>query len=322
MISFKKGVNMSWANKNVLVTGGLGFIGSHLVEKLVSLGANVTAVDIVNENNISNLEGIKDSVKILNCDVSNLGDVKSLPNFDVIFHLAAFAYPKFCEDNPELAFRTNVDGVFNILNHARKTDVKRFIFTSTAQLYGRYPKYIPIDEQHPIDFSESVYNLTKFYGENLCTLFYEKYGLPVTFFRLFNTFGPRQGPEYFIPTVILQALTKNVVELWSDKPTRDFTYVADTVNALISAAESDHRGGPINIGSGDETRVADIAKHIADKLNAELKFLNKDVIGSMRLCCDNSYARRHINWKPEVAFKDGLNKTIEWYKNNLSKFKP
>lgn len=312
---------MDWKNRNVLVTGGLGFLGSNLTTKLVNAGANVTVVDIVNDKNKLNISEIKDSVKIINCDISNVDDVKKLEDHDVIFHLAAFAYPKFCEDNPELAFRTNVDGVFNVLNHALRSESEKFIFPSTAQLYGKYPKYIPIDEQHPTNFSESIYNLTKYYGENLCSLFYEKYGLSTVFFRLFNAFGPKQGSEYFIPTTILQGLTKKSIELWSDKPTRDFTYVDDTVDAFIKAAESDFCGGPINIGSGNEIRVGDIVNRLSQILVAEVKFLNKDVIGSMRLCCDNSYARKKIGWAPRVSFDDGLKRTVDWYREHLSNFK-
>jgi nucleoside-diphosphate-sugar epimerase len=312
---------MDWKNKNVLVTGGLGFLGSNLVVRLVKLGANVTTVDLVNNKNLLNVSEVKDNIKIVNCDISNVEDVKKLEKHDIVFHLAAFAYPKFCEENPELAFRTNVDGVFNVLNHALRSGADKFIFPSTAQLYGKYPKYLPIDEQHPTNFSESIYNLTKFYGENLCNLFYEKYGLSTIYFRLFNAFGPKQGPEYFMPTTILQGLIKKSIELWSDKPTRDFTYVDDTVNAFIKAAESDFCGGPINIGSGNEIRVGEIVNRLSQMLGAEVKFLNKDVIGSMRLCCDNTYAKKKIGWKPEVSFDEGLKKTIDWYTNNLSRFK-
>jgi len=305
---------MNWKDKTALITGGSGFIGSHLADYLVRLGANVIVGDLISVVGIRNLEDLKNNLKIVEFDVTNTQNLNELrEKLDFIFHLAAMAYPIKCEENPELAFKTNVEGTFNILNYALNNGVQKIIFPSSAQLYGKYPKYLPIDEKHPIDISESIYNLTKRMGEELCDLFYEKHGLPVLFFRMFNSFGPKQAIEYFIPTVILQALKKKSIELWSDKPTRDFMFVEDTVRALVRGAEVEYCGGPINIGYGKEINVGDIARQIATTFNIDVKFLNKEVWGAMRMCCNNTKAQGILKWKPEISFEEGLNRTIKWY---------
>lgn len=294
---------MKWKGTRSVVTGGSGFIGSHLVDRLLGLGSEVILVDTVKPE--------RDDVIFVENDISKGVAVEG--EVDVAFHLAALAYPKACNDNPSLAFAVNATGTLNMLTFAQEKEVKKFLFPSSAQLYGRYPKYLPVDEKHPIDYQGNFYNLTKKIGEDLCTSYYERLGLPVVFFRLFNSFGPRQHRDYLIPTIIHQALEDGKIELWNEKPTRDFTFVDDTVNAFVKAAESDFCGGPINIGSGRETAVGDIARQIAKTLGAEITFLNKEVIGSMRMCCDRTNAQK-IGWSPAVGFEYGLAKTIEWFK--------
>lgn len=312
--------NDFWKGKKVLITGGLGFIGSHLAEKLLKFDAVVTIVDLP-EVSTKNVESVEDKLNIVYCDVSDIKEVKKInEKFDIIFHLAASASPSFCEKNQEIAFKNNVIGTFNMLKYSSDNKVKKLIFPSSAQLYGS-PKYLPIDEKHPIEFSDNYYCLTKKMGEDLCNIFNKKYGLPVIFFRLFNVFGPRQSSEYFIPTLILQGLNKKIVDLWTDKPTRDFVFVDDTVKVLMKAAESDFCGGPINIGTGREIKVGDAANQIAEKLNVKLNFLNKEVSGSPRLCCNNTLAKEILNWESETSFEDGIKITLKWYEDNLNMFK-
>jgi len=313
---------MDWKNKNALITGAAGFLGSHLTEALNNLGANVIAVDLISQFGSANIDHLKDKIKIIDTDITNEKDFEKITDdVDYIFHLAAYAVPSMCEKNPDIAFRTNVQGTFNVMRFVVKKDVEKFIFPSSALLYGRYPQYLPIDEKHPIEFSGNIYNATKKIGEDLCLHFHEKHNLPVVFFRLFNAFGPRQSSYYFIPTVIVQAMKTKQIELWSEKPTRDFTFVSDTISAFIKAAESKYIGGPINIGSGREIKTGDIARQIANSFGAEIKFLNKEVTGSMRLQCDNTKAREILGWKPTVPFEDGLDKTIQWFKENSDKIK-
>jgi nucleoside-diphosphate-sugar epimerase len=308
-----------WKDKKVMITGGLGFIGSHLAEKLLKFDADVTIIDLPGVST-KNVESVEDKLNIIYCDVSDIKEVKKInEKFDTIFHLAASASPSFCEKNQEIAFRNNVIGTFNMLKYSFDNKVKKFIFPSSAQLYDS-PKYLPIDEKHSVEFLDNYYTLTKKMGEDLCNIFNKKYGLPIIFLRLFNTFGPRQSSDYFMPTLILQGLNKKVVELWNDKPTRDFVFVDDTVRALMMAAESNFCGGPINIGTGRETKVGDIANQVAEKLNVKINFLNKEVVGAPRLCCNNSLAKEILKWEPKTSLEDGIKITIKWYEDNLNKY--
>jgi len=311
-----------WKDKKVLVTGGLGFLGSHLANRLLDYKADVIVVDLPGVDK-KNLENGKDKLSIVDCDVSSRKIVEKRidKNISIVFHLAANAIPSFCEKNPEITFKNNVIGTFNILKFSLDNKIEKLIFSSTAQLYGRYPKYLPIDEKHPIEYFDNVYSFTKKLDEDLCEIFYRKYGLPLIYLRLFNAFGPRQTTDFLIPSLISQGLEKNTIELWSDKPTRDFTFVHDTITALMGAAESSFCGGPINVGSGREIKVADVAQQIAKQINAKLNFLNKEVVGSMRLRCDNTLAKNILNWEPKIDFPVGLNKTVEWFKKNKKKRK-
>ncbi len=308
---------MDWKNKKVLITGGSGFIGSNLADKLVELGADVTILDVNFSNNVKHLDG---QVTFLNKDITEYNF--TLPdNYDYIFHLAAYTSPSINNEQYDIAFKINVLGTYNILKSALKIEsLRKLVFTSTALLYGE-PRYLPIDEKHPVQVVDiyktgDIYRVSKKLGEDMCTTFIREYNLPIVFLRLFNTFGPRQDTEFLIPKVISQAVKNNSVEIWTDKPTRDFVFINDTVSALIKAAEADFIGGPINIGCGREIKIIDIAKQITDSFGAKLTVLNKQVPGSTRLCCDNSLAKKILGWEPKTSFEEGLNLTTDWFKEN------
>lgn len=301
-----------WKEKNVLITGGAGFVGSHLAEALLERGANITILDnfaITLDNNIAHL---RERVRLIDHDVTG-GGLK-FQRYDCIYHLAALAAPNQCEKYPTDAFRVNVQGTFNIFKSAVASGVGKVVFPSSALIYGTNPKYIPIDEKHPISATENVYCITKKLGEDLCRSFEEEHSLPITVLRLFNTFGPRQTPDYLIPTIIRQAMDNGVVELWSDKPTRDFNFVHNTISALIAVGESDLGGDIYNVGSGEEISIREIAETISSEFDAKLNFLNKEVIGSIHLRCDNSRMKEVFGWRPSVSFREGLARTIKWYK--------
>lgn len=308
---------MNWKNRSVLVTGGAGFIGSNLVEVLLRKGARVYVADLFPRSAGINLRSLPGAVRKIRCDLSEPSCRKKLPkSIDYIFHLAAMANPNECERDPVRAYACNVLTLLNVLIYAKEARPRRVVFPSSAYLYGD-PKYLPVDEKHPLDYVKSIYNTTKKAGEDICDIFHKKFGIPVVYLRLFTTFGPKQSTTYFIPTVLVQSLKNPRIELWSDKPTRDFTYVSDTVAALMRAAGSRAFCDPINIGSGKELRTREIADYLAHLLGADVSFLGKKVIGPMRMCCDNRKAKRLLKWHPLISFEHGLVKTINWYKHLL-----
>lgn len=310
-------IKMDWSDKKVLVTGGAGFIGSHLSETLLKLGANVTVLDLISKVGTTKINDFKDSIKVIDFDITEKENFHNLEtDYDYIFHMAGVTSAYEFEKNPELGFKTNVEGTRNMLEFATKNNIKKFIFPSTAFVYGKLPQYIPIDEKHPIDISNNFYSQSKKQGEELCEAYRTSHNLPVIIFRLFTTFGPRQSKDYFFPTIILQAIKTGVVEIWSESPKRDFVYVQDTVNALIKGAESDFVGGPINIGSGSEVSIGEIGRSIASRFSVEFRSLNKDVLGPSRLLCNNSLAQNILAWQPQVSFEEGLENTINWFLSN------
>lgn len=307
---------MSWKGKDVLVTGGAGFIGSHLCEALIGKGCNVTIIDKNLDSEIRALYS-NSRVEIVNQDIiSGLSQLKD--SYDYIFHLAAYAVPTLCERNPVEAFLTNVRGTYELLKYATNTKSGKVAFTSTALLYGRDPLYLPIDEKHPVDGTDNVYSITKKLGEDICRAFRARYKMPIAILRLFNTYGPRQADEYLIPTMIKQAMDDGMIELWSDKPQRDFNYVLNVVDALLTVAESDAMADVLNVGSGEEVSISSIARIVASEFDAEVKFLNKEVIGSLRSQCDYKLMSSTYNWKPKVSFNEGLTATIRYFKEKES----
>jgi len=298
---------MFWNSKKVLVTGSSGFIGTHLVNHLLSKNADVTALDIKLPNTIENNSKFHSIVFDINKDQLPIDS-----DFDVIFHLAATAAPLYCQEHPEIAFNTNVHGLYNVVNFAAQNNIPKLVFTSSAQLYGRDPQYLPIDEKHTLDPTQNVYTVTKKLGEDICNMFQGKNITSFTIFRLFNVFGPFQNYDYFIPTMIRQAIEKGKIELWSKKPTRDWNYVDNAIEALLKAGESEI-SNIFNVGGGIEIPTEVLAHKISSKYNADLKFLDKEVSGSLRLQCDYSKIKDVLGWEPKISFEKGLEQTLNWY---------
>ena len=304
--------DFSWKDRPVLITGGAGFLGSHLIESLLLRGAKITCLDSLDEP--WRLKHLLREINYVSTDVAYWVYDEKI-KFDSIFHLAAFSFPYAVQNKPELAYRQNVMITANMLSIAYKYKIRKFIFTSAGALYSNIPSYLPIDEKHPIDPSQSVYATTKRIGEMLCDDFFRWYGLPVLYFRLFNTYGPRQALEYLVPSFVIEASTKGSINVRNEKIRRDFTYVTDMVEGLIKGAESDYNGGPINLGSGKEHSIGEMAKKIAALVGIEkVVSLNEKVFGPERHVCDNSLARRVLNWKPAVTLEEGLRLTVDAYK--------
>ena len=302
-----------WKGRSVLVTGGAGFLGFHLVEALVRGGARVAVLDCLEEP--VKLRGLLDKIKYIKGDASDWeGPSRDQGEIEVIFHLAAFSAPAAAQAEPELTYRKNVRGTANLLGTARNCNVQKFIFVSAGSLYTTPPEYLPIDEKHPIDPYQGVYVTTKRIGELLCDDFQKNYGVPTLYFRLFNTYGPRQSLPFLIPSFYAEAMEKGSITVKNGSIRRDFTYCTDMVEALLRGGAADYCGGPLNLGSGVEHRVEEIARKVGEILGVEVKCLNQEVFGPTRAVCDNSLAKQVLGWRPTHSLDEGLRLTLQSFK--------
>lgn len=311
------------AGTKVLVTGAAGFVGSHLVERLLVEGARVRAfLRYDSQNRIGHLAELKDSeresIEIIRGDLKDPEAVlRATDGCSVVFHLGALIAIPFSYQNPTDYVQTNVVGTLHVLNACLKSKVARLIHTSTSEVYGT-ARHVPITLDHPRQ-AQSPYSASKIAADALAVSYARSFDLPAVILRPFNTFGPRQSPRAVIPTIIRQALTGNTVRLGSAHPTRDFLYVDDTVNGFIAAAKSDlSPGTELHIGTGSETRIADIVTMTETILKKKLTTLTEeervrpDASEVERLVCDYSEAKRLTGWEPHVPFAEGLRRTIVW----------
>lgn len=298
---------MDWNGLVVTVTGGAGFLGSHLVDRLTELGARVRVLDNLSAANATR-NGHAEFIRV---DVLDADQVAAaVRGSDVVFHLAAISNPRACNANPGLAFDVNVAGTKRVLEAAR--GARRVVFLSSAAVYGD-PVRLPIDESHPLN-GQDVYALSKLAAEQVCRM-YARAGLPVTIIRNFNTFGPRQSPEFLIPQVITQAVQTGRVEIWNREPVRDYLYVDNLVDALRAVVESEATVGEVlNVGSGVGTRTGDLAERLSLLLGVPFTCLDKPVTGSRELVADTQKLRRLAGWQPIVPFEVGLERTVAYYR--------
>ena len=318
---------MNWKKAKVLVTGANGFIGSHLSEHLVNLGAKVSVLLEYNPNNY--LGHLKFLQKNMLSEMEQiLGDIrdpelikKIVKGKDTIFHLGALVSIPYSFINPREVFEVNAEGTLNILLAARDQEVNKIVTTSTSEVYGT-ALYTPIDENHPLQ-AQSPYAASKIAADKIAESFYKTYDLPVAIIRPFNTYGPRQSDRAIIPTIIIQALKKSTINIGSTTPRRDLSYISDTIDGFMKIAESKKSiGQVINIGSGKDISIGELVEMILLIMNRQIKIIsnekrkrpNKSEV--MRLLCDNTKAKKIVNWMPKVSLKEGLNMTIEWIKNN------
>lgn len=330
---------MDMRDCKILVTGADGFIGSHLTEELILKGYDVRAFVFYNSfNSLGWLDysppDIKKSLDIFMGDIRDPHGVKqAMKGCDVVFHLAALIGIPYSYHSPDTYIDTNVKGTLNIVQAARELDIKKIIHTSTSEVYGT-AKYVPMTEDHPLQ-GQSPYSASKIGGDHIAMSFYHAFGTPVSIVRPFNTYGPRQSARAVIPTIITQiANGKRTMQLGSLHPTRDFSYIADSVRGFITIAESDKSVGEvINIGSNFEISIGDTAKLIADVMEADIDIETNDErirpVNSEveRLWADNTKAKKMTGWKPEYGGSDGfikgLKETVEWFINpeNIKKYK-
>ena len=323
----------------ILITGADGFIGSHLTERLVSEGFNVRAFVLYNSfsswgwlDDCPSL--IKDNLEVFLGDIRDPFGVKeAMKNCDAVLHLAALIAIPYSYHSPDVYVDTNIKGTLNILQAARELGVTRIIHTSTSEVYGT-AQFVPITEDHPL-LAQSPYAASKIAADQLAHSFYASFGLPVVTIRPFNTYGPRQSARAVIPTIITQiAGGANKIKLGSIHPTRDFSYISDTVDGFISALKSDKGVGEIfNLGSNFEISIRDTVDIIAHIMNASVELITDEVrlrpenSEVERLWAENRKAKKIFNWDPSYVgregFIKGLTETVDWFSQpqNLKKYK-
>ncbi len=304
-----------WGATTVAVTGGAGFLGSHLAERFAQEGARVVVLDNFSAADPNGVEALRRAgVETRHVDILEPCSLReALDDADVVLHLAALSNPRVCRDQIERGFDVNVVGVKNVIEASPAA--RRLVFLSSAAVYGN-PQRIPMAEDHPTNGTEP-YALGKLMGELVCQM-YMQAGRAITVVRNFNTFGPRQAPGFLIPTIITQALEKGAVEIWNGDPVRDFLYVEDFVDAIVRLVQTPEAvGQTVNVGSGARTRVGDLARQISELL--EVPFTDKriPVNGSRELVCDNHRLRTLTGWQPRVNIQEGLRRTIEHYRTVL-----
>jgi len=320
-----------WQNKTVLVTGAGGFIGSHLVERLHAEGAQVRAFVRYNSRGDPGLirqlaPAITAQIQVIGGDIRDASAIlQATEKVDLVFHLGALISIPYSYLHPREVAESNFLGTLNVLLACRQNQVARLVHISTSEVYGT-GRYTPMDESHPLQ-GQSPYSASKIGADKLAESFYCTYGLPVVTVRPFNTFGPRQSGRAVIPTIITQALTADSIQLGNLDTLRDFTYVDDTVDGFIKAAEAAQvEGQTFNLGTGRGIRVGELAARITQIVGRQVEVrqdparLRPDKSEVLQLLSDNSLARQVLQWEPRVSLDKGLARTIEWIRSHLDMY--
>jgi len=315
----------------VVVTGAGGFIGSHLAEHLVREGARVRAfVHYRSDGGLGWLTGSAESKKmeIVAGDIRDAERIRwACRGADTVFHLAALIGIPYSSLAPAAYIATNVMGTHHVLEASREAAVSSIVVVSTSEVYGTAQR-VPMDEGHPVS-AQSPYAATKIALEQLALSYHRAFGLPAKVVRPFNTFGPRQSARAVIPAIVAQmAGGQRPVRVGNTGPTRDFTFVSDTVKGLVAVADCpDLEGDIANIGSGHEVSIEALIGEIAGLMGVAPEWISEEshrrteAVEVARLCCDASKVRRMTGWAPRVAFKDGLSETIGWIRSNLHRYR-
>lgn len=314
------------------MTGAGGFIGSHLIEALVSQGAVVRAFVRYNSRADTGLLRQLDADALSRVEIV-FGDLRdthavntAVEEVSHIFHLGALIAIPYSYVHPAEVAETNFMGTLNILMACREQGVERLIHTSTSEVYGT-ARQVPISEAHPLQ-AQSPYSASKIGADKLAESFYNSYDLPVVTLRPFNTYGPRQSSRAVIPTIITQALTRPAVRLGNLDAIRDLTYVSDTVQGFIKVAEADGVvGGTYNLGTGQEISIGDLARRIISLCGRDVPIevdadrLRPEKSEVLRLISDNRLALDSFQWSPQVSLDDGLQRTIAWVREHLDHYR-
>lgn len=319
--------------KKALVTGADGFIGSHLVEMLVSNGYQVRALCQYNSFNFwgwLDANPVTKKIEVVSGDIRDpFFCAEITKDMDVVFHLAALIAIPFSYSAPQSYVETNVTGTLNICQAALKNKVKRVIHTSTSEVYGT-AKIVPIPETHPLQ-PQSPYSASKIGADAMAMSYFNSFELPLVIARPFNTYGPRQSARAVIPTIISQlANGKKEIHLGDSTPTRDFNYVTDTCRGFVMLAECEKAiGKTVNIGSGTEISIEDTFNLINDIMGTKARIVKDETrirpsaSEVFRLCCDNTLIKSLTGFQPQTDISQGLKLTVEWFtkEENLKKYK-
>ena len=323
---------MSVQGRSVLVTGAGGFIGGHLVERLVRDGARVRALVRYNSRNERGTldwmapEAVRD-VEVVLGDLRDVESVdQTIAGTEVVFNLAAQIAIPYSFVNPRDFFETNVLGTLNVATRALAHGVERVVHTSTSEVYGT-AREIPITEDHPIE-PQSPYAASKVGADKLMDSYHRSFALPVTILRPFNTYGPHQSARAVIPTIVSQALEGDTLRLGSLDPRRDLTFVADTVDGFVRAAGSpDAVGRTVQLGTGHDVSVADVVQTVGEILGKELNVthdperIRPEASEVMRLISSPRLAGELLGWTPQVDLAEGLRRTVEWIERSRERFR-
>lgn len=259
----------------ILVTGGAGFIGSHLIDALSkNADDDIIILDNFYRRKIDNIKIHLKNIKIINGDVRNYNLLKKIRKVDFVYHLAAQSNVVGSFFNPDYAVSSNIEGTYNILKYASKNNVKRLIFSSSREVYGN-PKYLPVDESHPLN-PINIYGATKVAGEMLCKAFFKNQNLKITVLRITNVYGPRDKYRV-IPIFLENARNNKDLELFGGKQTLDFIWICDVIKSIIKISRNNkYIGETINIGTGMGTSIENLAKIIVKMTNSESRIIRKE----------------------------------------------
>lgn len=324
---------MKLQGTRVLVTGGAGFIGSHLVQLLLAAGAQVRVfvhynslnhrgfIDMLSSDEQSGVDVVKGDLR----DPYTVGH--AVKNIDVVFHLGASIAIPYSYQSPADVVQTNILGTLHVAQAAVDAGVSTFIHTSTSEVYGT-AQSVPMDEFHVLQ-GQSPYSASKIAADKVIESFYCSYGLPAKTIRPFNAYGPRQSMRAVIPTIINQALHRPAVTLGNLTSTRDFTFAEDTARAFLHAAEADAGFGEVfNAGSGFEISIGDLAARIVTAVGRDIPIQSTDTrlraprSEVNRLLSDSSKAFQVLGWKPQVNLQHGLERTIAWMQQHPELYRP
>ena len=314
----------------ILITGGCGFIGSHLTEHLVQRGLEVTVFDRYNSSN--NWGWLENSIykKDFNVILGDIRDYDSVKNAvkgnNVVLHLAALIGIPYSYISPLAYIKTNVEGTYNVLQSAKELEISKTVITSTSEVYGS-AIYTPINEDHPLQ-PQSPYSASKIGADNLALSYYHSFDLPVTTIRPFNTYGPRQSARAIIPTIFSQLISSKDISLGNLSTVRDFTFVEDLCMAYeILLKNNIFNGEVVNVGSNQDISISQLLEKIFKITNLKKKIVvsedrirkNKSEVN--HLLCDNKKILSLTDWKPKISLDDGLRKTYSWIEKNKNIYK-